>query len=42
MEGFGYGEIAAELDVPLGTVCTWISRGRRNLAVALEKEAKKS
>lgn len=42
VEGLGYGEIAEELAVPVGTVGTWITRGRRNLAAALDKETKKS
>ncbi|MET0341723.1 MAG: RNA polymerase sigma factor [Polyangiales bacterium] len=35
-EGLGYQEIAGRLDVPLGTVATWISRGRQGLAHALK------
>lgn len=35
-EGLGYQEIAAQLGVPLGTVATWISRGRQGLAHALK------
>jgi RNA polymerase sigma-70 factor (ECF subfamily) len=38
VEGLGYREIAAELGVPVGTVGTWINRGRRNLAAALEQD----
>jgi len=39
-EGLGYREISAELNVPIGTVCTWIARGRQSLARALgESEA---
>jgi len=39
-EGLGYKEISAELKVPLGTVCTWVARGRQTLARALaEAEA---
>lgn len=34
-EGHGYGEIAERLAIPMGTVCTWISRGRKGLARAL-------
>ena len=34
-EGLGYREISAELKVPLGSVCTWIARGRQTLARAL-------
>jgi RNA polymerase sigma factor (sigma-70 family) len=38
LEGLGYREIAAELGVPIGTVCTWINRGRRKLATALQQD----
>lgn len=38
VEGLGYREIAAELDVPMGTVGTWINRGRRQLAAALARD----
>jgi RNA polymerase sigma-70 factor (ECF subfamily) len=39
-EGLGYREISAELNVPIGTVCTWIARGRQALARSLgETEA---
>jgi RNA polymerase sigma factor (sigma-70 family) len=38
IEGLSYVEIGQKLDVPLGTVATWILRGRRSLAAALEKE----
>jgi RNA polymerase sigma-70 factor (ECF subfamily) len=39
-EGLGYREISAELNVPIGTVCTWIARGRQTLARSLgETEA---
>ncbi|MBI5536824.1 MAG: sigma-70 family RNA polymerase sigma factor [Deltaproteobacteria bacterium] len=34
-EGRGYQEIAARLGVPLGTVATWITRGRQAMAAAL-------
>jgi RNA polymerase sigma-70 factor (ECF subfamily) len=34
-EGLGYREISAELNVPIGTVCTWIARGRQALARSL-------
>jgi len=34
-EGLGYCEIAERMAVPMGTVCTWISRGRKGLASAL-------
>ena len=34
-EGLGYRAIASQLNVPIGTVCTWIARGRQTLARAL-------
>jgi RNA polymerase sigma factor (sigma-70 family) len=40
VEGEGYQQIAERLHVPIGTVATWLSRGRRSLAEALaEAEA---
>jgi len=36
-EGLGYREISAELNVPIGTVCTWIARGRQALARSLDE-----
>jgi RNA polymerase sigma-70 factor (ECF subfamily) len=38
MEGLSYQEIAKRLDVPLGTVATWVNRGRKAMAEALEDE----
>jgi RNA polymerase sigma-70 factor (ECF subfamily) len=38
-EGLGYREISAELSVPIGTVCTWIARGRQSLARSLGETA---
>jgi RNA polymerase sigma-70 factor (ECF subfamily) len=35
LEGKTYPEIATILDVPLGTVATWISRGRKAIAETL-------
>jgi RNA polymerase sigma factor (sigma-70 family) len=35
VDGLGYQEIAGKLDVPLGTVATWVSRGRKAMASAL-------
>jgi RNA polymerase sigma-70 factor (ECF subfamily) len=35
VEGEGYGRIAERLSVPMGTVATWLARGRRVLAEAL-------
>lgn len=37
-EELGYQAIAARLDVPLGTVATWITRGRRAIAEVLAEE----
>jgi RNA polymerase sigma-70 factor (ECF subfamily) len=38
LEGLAYQEISARLDVPLGTVATWVTRGRKAMAEALEDE----
>jgi RNA polymerase sigma factor (sigma-70 family) len=38
-EGLGYREIGEQLSVPLGTICTWIARGRQSLALALTDPA---
>jgi RNA polymerase sigma-70 factor (ECF subfamily) len=35
VEGEGYQRIAERLSVPMGTVATWLARGRRTLAEAL-------
>jgi RNA polymerase sigma factor (sigma-70 family) len=35
VDGLGYQEIAGKLAVPLGTVATWVSRGRKAMASAL-------
>ena len=32
VEGLGYQDIVKRLGVPLGTVATWLARGRRLLA----------
>lgn len=40
VEGLGYQEIAAKKGVPLGTIATWISRGRRTIAEALSEDAR--
>lgn len=37
VEGQGYQQIADRMGVPLGTVATWLSRGRRTLADALSE-----
>lgn len=36
-----YEEIARTLDVPMGTVMTWLHRGRKRLRAALEEETEK-
>ncbi len=36
LEELSYREIAARLDVPVGTVCTWVARARQSLASALK------
>jgi RNA polymerase sigma factor (sigma-70 family) len=36
VEGLGYREIASAMGVPMGTVGTWVTRGRRLVALALE------
>lgn len=38
VEGMGYEAIAREMNVPLGTVATWIARGRKTLAERLMHE----
>jgi RNA polymerase sigma-70 factor (ECF subfamily) len=35
IDGLEYQEIAGRLGVPLGTVATWVTRGRKSLAAAL-------
>lgn len=40
MEGLSYQEIAGRLAVPLGTVATWVTRGRKAMAEALEDDAR--
>jgi len=37
-EGLGYQDVALRLGVPLGTVATWIARGRRSIADAMREE----
>jgi RNA polymerase sigma-70 factor (ECF subfamily) len=39
MDGLSYQEISARLEVPLGTVATWVTRGRKAMAEALEDDA---
>jgi RNA polymerase sigma-70 factor (ECF subfamily) len=38
VEGLGYQQIAGRLGVPLGTVATWIARGRRSITEAVGEE----
>jgi len=38
LEGLSYQEISSQLDVPLGTVATWVTRGRKAMAEALEDD----
>jgi RNA polymerase sigma factor (sigma-70 family) len=38
LDGLGYQEIAGKLDVPLGTVATWVARGRKAVANALQDD----
>jgi RNA polymerase sigma-70 factor (ECF subfamily) len=38
LEGVGYDEITRRLGVPMGTVATWMSRGRKALLGELESE----
>jgi RNA polymerase sigma-70 factor (ECF subfamily) len=40
LEGLGYQEIAERLGVPLGTIATWVLRGRKAIAAALQEEAR--
>ncbi len=40
LEGLGYQEIAVRLDVPLGTVATWVMRGRKTVATAVQELAR--
>jgi RNA polymerase sigma-70 factor (ECF subfamily) len=42
VEGLGYQEIAGKLEVPLGTVATWVARGRRAMAAALGADPKEA
>ncbi|MBX3226502.1 MAG: sigma-70 family RNA polymerase sigma factor [Labilithrix sp.] len=41
LEGLPYQEIARRLEVPLGTVATWVTRGRKAMAEALEDEVRR-
>ena len=42
LEGLGYQEIAERLEVPLGTVATWVMRGRKAVAAALTEEVSRA
>jgi len=37
VEGKNYQEIAAQLEIPMGTVATWLARGRRVLAEVMRE-----
>ncbi len=39
LEGMSYRDIAAALEVPIGTVMTWLHRGRARLKKAVEESA---
>ncbi len=41
LEGLSYQEVAARLGVPLGTVATWVTRGRKAMAEALEDDTER-
>jgi RNA polymerase sigma-70 factor (ECF subfamily) len=42
IDGRSYQEIAEEMKVPLGTVATWVTRGRKTLAERLGQKEKRS
>ena len=42
VEGLSYQDISARLDVPLGTVATWVTRGRKAMAEALEDDVEET
>ena len=41
LEGASYQEIARRLAVPIGTVATWVTRGRKAMADALREEIRR-
>lgn len=40
LEGLGYQEIAVRLEVPLGTVATWVTRARKAVTTAMQQEGR--
>ena len=42
LEGLSYQDVSRRLGVPLGTVATWVTRGRKAMAEALEDEIERS
>lgn len=40
-EGLGYQQVAARMGVPLGTVATWITRGRQAMEAAVEGDGER-
>ncbi|HWL85830.1 MAG TPA: RNA polymerase sigma factor [Polyangiaceae bacterium] len=42
LQGKSYQEIAEEMHVPLGTVATWVTRGRKAMAELLDEQARQS
>jgi RNA polymerase sigma-70 factor (ECF subfamily) len=39
LDGLSYRELSEALDVPIGTVMTWLHRGRKRLREAIEEDA---
>lgn len=42
LEGLAYQEISVKLDVPLGTVATWVTRARKAVAAVIEANDRQS